>query len=306
MARPRRKAQNATGASYEIRVVGVRRRWFGDWYHFFLRFPWSAVLALLSLAFLALNALFAFVFEAVGGITNARPGSFVDAFFFSVQTMGTIGYGAMYPSTTAANVVVVAESVVSLVFTALATGLIFAKFARPVGRVQFSRHATIAPMDGVPALSFRVGNQRGNNIVEARVNVSLVRTIRTAEGVTFYKMIDLKLSRERSPAVARSWNVIHMIEPGSPLHGATPESLAKEDAELLVTLAGTDDTSYQPVFARHTYENPSILWGARHADVLSETPEGDLVLDVRRFHEIEATVPTAEFPYPAAKPPAAA
>jgi inward rectifier potassium channel len=111
-------------------------------------------------------------------------------------------------------------------------------------------------------------------------------------------MADLALVRDRSVAVARSWTVLHRVDETSPLFGATPESLAKEDAEVIMTLSGTDDTSYQPVHARRSYEHPDILWGARHADVLSETPDGNLILDVRRFDDVEPTTPTDTFPYP--------
>jgi inward rectifier potassium channel len=302
MTRRQKRKKNPTGASYEIRVVGARRAWVGDSYHAFLRMPWTAVIALLSAGFMIINAAFALLYLAIGGVAHARPGSFWDAFNFSVQTLGTIGYGVMYPESDAANGVVLAESVVSVVVTALATGLVFAKFARPVGRLAFSHHAVVSLMDGIPTLQFRVGNERGNSIVEATVKVALVRTVKTKEGSSFYRMIDLKLVRERSPAIARSWNVLHVIDESSPLFGCGPERMAREDAELLVSVAGTDDTSYQPVFARHTYEHFAIKYGARFVDILSETPQGDLVLDVRLFHDIVPTEPTEAFPYPTSGP----
>jgi inward rectifier potassium channel len=299
----REKREKGTKRSYSVKVVGARRV-VGDWYHALLRMTWTALVAFISVAFLGINALFAVAYLRVGGVAHARPGSFTDAFYFSVQTMGTIGYGAMYPESTGANNIVVTEAVVSLIVTALATGLVFSKFARPIGRVAFSRYAVIAPMEGVPTLMIRVGNERGNSIVEATLHMTLSRTIRTAEGVMFYKLLDLKLVRERSPAVSRSWTVLHKIEEGSPLFGATPESIAKEEVELMATIAGTDDTSYQPVHARHEYEHMDILWGARHADILSETEDGNLVLDIRRFHEVVPTEPTEAFPYPRALPTA--
>jgi inward rectifier potassium channel len=288
--------------SYSIRVVGAQRV-SGDWYHGLLRTPWSVLVSFIAGAFLFTNALFAAAYMISGGVAHARPGSFADAFYFSVQTMGTVGYGAMYPESEPANGVMVAESVVSLIFTALATGLVFSKFARPLGRVAFSRKAVISLMDGVPTLMVRVGNERGNSIVEATVHVTMSRTVRTAEGQTFYRLVDLPLSRERSPAVSRSWTIMHPIDERSPIRGATPETFAKEEVELLVSLFGTDDTSYQPVFARHEYEHMNIVWGARYADVLSETPDGNLVLDIRRFHDVVKTEPTEAFPYPRAGEP---
>src|SRR5204863_9261444 len=117
--------------------------------------------------YFALNAAFAALYMAVGGIANARPGSFADAFFFSIQTMGTIGYGGMMPASRAANLVVSVESVVGLLVTALATGLVFSKFSRSAARIRFSRRVVITPMDGLPTLVFRVGNERSNFVVEA-------------------------------------------------------------------------------------------------------------------------------------------
>ena len=288
------------GEGYEIRVVGGARHGLRDLYHGLLRVPWWAALATIVGAYLALNVLFAALYLEAGGIANAAPGSFADAFFFSVQTMGTIGYGSMYPASRAANVLVVAESVTGLVATALATGLVFARFSQTRARVLFSARAAISPLDGVPTLMMRVGNERRNVIIDASFKAMLMRTTRTAEGVTVYRTMDLRLVRERAPGLSRAWNVIHRIEPGSPLHGETPESLASSDAELTLTVSGVDDTSLQLVHARHTWIAQSIVWGARLADITSEAPDGAFVIDLRQFHELVPTEPAAGFPYAAA------
>ncbi len=282
----------------EIVVIGAARTTLRDVYHLFLRVRWSGAIAAIVVSYLAINAIFAVVYELTGGIANARPGSFFDAFCFSVQTMGTIGYGAMYPTSGAANSVMILESVTSLIITAVATGLIFAKFSRSSARVAFSDHAVIAPMDGVPTLMLRVGNERGNFILEATIRVSLVRTERTREGVTFYRMYDLRLARERSPAMTRSWTVLHPIAADSPLFGATPESIARDEIELIVSLVGVDDTSLQAVHARRRYLDREVVWGARHADILDESADGRIVVDMRRFHSLVPTVPIEQFPYP--------
>jgi inward rectifier potassium channel len=271
-----------------------------DAYHFFLRISWPAALGNIVALYLALNAVFAVAYLVLGGVENAHRHSFWDAFCFSVQTMGTIGYGSMYPTSAAANVVMIAESVTSLVVTALATGLVFAKFSRSTARVVFSRQAVIGPMNGVPTLMLRVGNERGNAILEASIRLVLTRTERLKEGTTFYRLVDLKLARDRSPAMARSWTVLHTIDETSPLHGASPETLKRDEVELLATLVGTDDTSLQPVHARHRYLDGEIEWGARHADILSEDDHGNLILDVRKFHQIVPTTATDAFPYPGA------
>ena len=242
--------------------------------------------------------MFAFAYLSAGGIAGARSGSLADHFFFSVQTMGTIGYGVMHPLSSAAEVLVTAEVIVGVSLVALASGMLFAKFSIPRARMQFAEWATISPFDGVPTLMFRLGNERASQIIEATVRVVLVRTERTAEGVVYYRLRDLRLERDRSPALSRSWTVMHTIDEASPLHGATPETLARDEVEFRVTVVGIDETSAQNVHARYTYDHEQTRWGARHADMLSELPDGRLQLDMREFHRVVPTSPTPAFPYP--------
>jgi inward rectifier potassium channel len=286
--------REATG----VTVIGAPPVSLRDVYHLLLRTSWPVALGSIVLAWLAINAVFADLYLTVGGIASMRERSFWDAFCFSVQTMGTIGYGSMYPTTVGANVIMIAESVTSLIVTAVATGMVFAKFSRSTSRVVFSKRLVIGPMNGVPTLMLRVGNARGNSILEATVRIAFTRTERMKEGTTFYRMIDLRPSRDRSPAMARTWTVLHPITPESPLWGVTPESLARMDGEFLVTIVGIDDTSLQQVHARARYLDRDVVWGARHADILSEDQNGNIVLDVRRFDDIEPTEPTEGFPYP--------
>jgi inward rectifier potassium channel len=291
-------AKAPTPTPPDITVIGAPRATLRDFYHLFLRAPWSLALSAIVASYLALNAIFATAYLWAGGVANSRPGSFFDAFCFSIQTMGTIGYGAMFPTGTPANVLMIVESVTSLIVSAVATGLVFAKFSRSTARIAFSETAVIGPMDGVPTLMMRVGNERGNLILEATIRVSLLRTEITREGVTFYRMYYLQLTRERSPAMNRSWTVLHPVIKGSPLFGATPESVERDEVEIVVSVVGIDDTSMQPVHARHRYYQNEIVWGARHADILSEQPDGTLIVDMRLFHKIVPTAPLADFPYP--------
>ncbi|TMA46577.1 MAG: ATP-sensitive inward rectifier potassium channel 10 [Deltaproteobacteria bacterium] len=282
----------------QILVVGARQTPFSDVYHHVLRAPWWLDLLALSGLFLLLNLVFAFAYLAVGGVEGARPGSLADHFFFSVQTMGTIGYGVMHPLSLGAEALVTAEVVVGVSLVALASGMLFAKFSVPRARMQFAEWATISPFDGVPTLMFRLGNERASQIIEATVRVVMVRTERTAEGVTYYRLRDLKLERDHSPAISRSWNLLHRIDDSSPLHGATPETFARDQVELMVTVVGIDETSAQSLHARHTYLDEQVRWGARHADMVSELPDGSLQLDMREFHRVLPTAPTSTFPYP--------
>jgi inward rectifier potassium channel len=288
------------GAGYEVRILGDRPALLRDLYHALLRLPWSVTVAAISAAFLIANALFAMAYDLIpGGIAGAAHGSFADAFFFSVQTMGTIGYGALYPKTMAANVLVVAESITSLLLVALSTGLVFAKFSRITARLVFTDRAVISPVGGVPTLMFRISNQRGNQIVDARIRLVMIRTERSPDGGgTFYRMLDLKPQRERALSLSRSWSVHHAIDRDSPLHGETPRSLTEKEIELQVLVVGLDDIFMQTVHAQHRYFTDQIIWGARHADVISETADGALMLDLTRFHQVEPTHPTPDFPYP--------
>lgn len=283
--------------SYTFKIVGGRQLGFRDAYHALLRMPWSVVLGLGVAVFLLLNLIFALLYVWLGGVANARPASLADAFFFSVETMATIGYGSMYPASTAANVLMVAESMVGLLVTALSTGIVFARFSRLRGRVVYSNRIAFSEVDGVPTIQIRVGNERSNRIFDVEFQLFLTRTVRTAEGVSYYKTEDLPLVRNRAHSLARSWTLLHPVRPGTPMHGHTPESLAAADAEIIVALSGVDETSLQPIHSRHTWEHPEIAWGARLADILTEDAQG-VTLDLTRFQDLLLTEPTSGFPYP--------
>ncbi len=216
---------------------------------------------------------------------------FADAFFFSVETMATVGYGVMSPATLYANLVVTVETAVGLMFLALATGLVFARFSRPTARVLFSRVAVIAPHNGLPTLSFRLANQRRNQILQAEVAAMLLRDEHTAEGVLIRRFYELALTRYRSPIFAMTFTVMHPIDADSPLYGASAASLEAENAELVVTASGIDETIAQRVHARTSYLPDEILWGHRFVDVIGWTEDGRRVIDYRRFHD---TVPLAD------------
>jgi inward rectifier potassium channel len=255
---------------------------------------------MVTASYLLANAVFALLYLSVGGVANAKPGSFMDAFFFSVETMGTIGYGAMYPRTMAANLCSVLESVVGLLLTAMTTGLVFAKFSRPTARIVFSEKAVICPVNGVPTFMFRIGNERGNAIVDAQLRCVLSRVERTQEGERVYRLHDLKLTRDRALTLNRALAVSHTITAQSVLAGHGPHSLVEQEYEVEALVVGLDDTAMQTVHAVHRYYPHDIVWGARLADVLFDASDGAMVLDLRQFHHIQPSEPTAGFPYPEA------
>jgi inward rectifier potassium channel len=264
--------------------------WYSYWrepYHLLLTIPWTGFLALTVLSYGMTNAIFALLYLAQpASIANAKPGSFLDAFFFSVQTLASIGYGAMYPQTVYANTIVTTEAMVSLVGIALLTGLAFARFSRPTARVTFSRAAVIAPYDGAPTLMFRAANQRRNQILEAQVRLYLMRDEVSAEGQFIRRFYELKLLRSRTPSFTLTWTVFHTIDEYSPFYGATSESLAKMRASLVVSLSGVDETVSQAIHTRHTYNAQDILWNYQLVDILQETADGHRYIDYNQFHDV--------------------
>jgi inward rectifier potassium channel len=295
-------------ARYKFYVLNAPRPDLRDVYHWLLRMPFWGIITLIVASYLGLNLLFGALYYLTDGIGNAAPGSFADAFFFSVHTLGTIGYGSLYPASRLANVLVVIESLTGLLVTALATGLMFVRFSQTRPRVVFSRHITIGSYDGVPTLMIRLGNERGNYIFDVMMRLTIQRTTRSAEGVTFYRTLDLPLVREHAPALTRAWTALHTIDNKSPLSGLDAEALIACEAELTLAISGTDDTSLQPVYARYTWYADEILWDMRLADVLTENSDGDMVLDLAQFHEVAAVAPgpVATARRPAARSGAAA
>lgn len=260
---------------------------FADLYHHLLTSSWQMLLVQIAAGFFAINALFAVGYYLDGGIENARPGSFADVFFFSVETMATIGYGRMAPVTLLAHILMSFEALIGMIGLALTTGLIFAKFSRPSARVRFSRYGVISSRDGVLSLMFRMANERASQIVETQAHVLLARSEVTVEGEPVWRFHDLELTRYRNATFRHSWTVIHPIRPGSPLYGASEESLKTASAELVVSVTGIDGAFMQTVYARHTYEAADIVWGARLVDIMIRTPEDDFLIDYGKFDAIE-------------------
>jgi len=266
-------------------VIGDHRARLRDAYHVFLRMRWSASLGVIAVGFMAVNFAFALVYYWVGGV-RGTDGSLFDAVSFSVQTLATIGYGAMYPEGVAAECVMIVESIVSLVLTALATGLVFSKFARPTTRVAFSASAVITQHEGKRTLMFRAGNRRGNVIVEATIHVVAVLTTVTAEGKTFYKAVDLPLVRDRQVGMTRGWTLMHVIDEASPLFGADAQRLKELELELYLALTGIDDVSMQAINAVHKYTDDQILVDHHFEDTLILLDDGGFAVDMTKFDAV--------------------
>ena len=260
-----------------------RSRWL-DVYHAVLTAPWWAFFAGVAAIFAAVNTVFALLYMSdPRGIDHAQ--GFWDYFLFSVQTIGSANYTVMFPRTIYANVVVSIEAFFGILNLALITGVVFARFSRPFARILFSRVAVIAPFNGVPTLMFRAANQRGNQILNAEVTVSLARQMTTTEGIAMRRFEELKLVRSRSPLFALSWTVMHPIDESSPLNGADIDSLYEDQVEVIILLSGRDDTLSDMIYARHSYMPDEIVWNHQFVDVLEVTPSGRRLLNLHCFHE---------------------
>ena len=263
--------------------------WYSYWrepYYLLLTVPWWGFFVFTTLSYFAINALFGIAY-LIGGdcIANATSGSFGDTFFFSVQTLTSIGYGSMYPTTMYADTLVTVEALVGIMGIALITGLAFTKFSQPTAKVIFSEIATVSQHNGTPTLMLRAANQRHNQIIEAQIRVYLMRDEVSQEGEYMRRFYSLDLISNRTPRFTLSWTVMHRIDETSPLWQATPESLAKTRAMLVVSLSGIDETVCQSLHAPYCYSANDILWSHHFADIIHQTAEGHQYVDYKHFHK---------------------
>jgi inward rectifier potassium channel len=287
----RRRLLNRDG-SFNVRRTGLGWRATLSLYHTLLTLSWPRFLALGALLYLVVNALFAVGFfllgaQALAGSGESAPAArFAEAFFFSVQTFSTVGYGQLAPRGVAANLLMTAESFVDLLAVALATGLVFARFSRPHAKIVFSRHAIIAPYHGGTAFEFRIANRRRTQLSEVAAKVSFTRFEDGALGRR-RRFYELPLERQRVAFFPLSWTIVHPIDEHSPLHGVTREELLAADAEFLVLLTGVDETFSQTVHTRSSYQADEVLWNVRFADIFQHPEAGEpLSIDVERIDEV--------------------
>jgi inward rectifier potassium channel len=271
-----------------------------------LRASWFGFLGLVGLLYLALNLAFAVAYMACGPRSLMGPGAemlgghFSQAFFFSIQTFATIGYGQIGPNGLASNLVVTVEALVGLIYQALATGLLFARFARPSVSIMFSERAVIAPYNNGTALQFRIANRRRSEIIELEAQVLFSAMVPDDRGGPMVRRYwPLPLERNKVTFFPLSWTIVHPIDDASPLAGKTREDLERGHAEILVLLSGIDETFEQTVHARSSYRLEEIVWNARFRSMFVETDDhSDVSVDLNLLHEIERLPAPAPAPVP--------
>jgi inward rectifier potassium channel len=304
MTTPTRAPQGAASPSARRRTRGQRRIRIGqrdivthglsnvvfqDLYHYFMTVGWSQVFLTFALFFLVFDVLFGLAYDAVPGcIANLNPPGFRGAFFFSVETLATVGYGDMHPQTLYGHVVSMIEVFVGLMSIALITGIMFARFSVPRARFLFASRGVVRPIDGRATLMFRVANARQNVIQEASAQLRLLRDTETLEGFRYRRIIDLPLLRSQHPLFTLGWNIMHVIDEHSALSGETRESLENSHAMFILTMNGTDETTGQVMMARHEYLAGEIRWNHAFRDIIEIAADGTVHFDYDKFHDIES------------------
>ncbi len=274
-----------------ILVATEAASWLRLWrepQHLMLAVPWPLFFVLLCLAYLAINGLFTGLYlldpGGIGGTTSGRAGV-GEAFFFSVQTLGSIGYGVLYPASGLVNLLVTAESLTGLIFVAISTGLVFARFSSSRARIRFSERAVVHAYNGVPTLAFRLANERRNTILAARLKVFLAIDECSSEGHSLRRLLPLPLMREEGIALLLTWTAMHPIDAHSPLQGLDRDTLDAAHAEIVVAFSGIDATLERPIHARTSYQASQLATGYCFVDML-DTSQQQRRINLSRFNQI--------------------
>jgi inward rectifier potassium channel len=273
----------------EIETRGLAPGFWTDLYHRSMTVYWPMFFGSAALIFVALNAVFALVYSLGDDpIANVAPNlpRPLSLFYFSIETLATVGYGDMHPQTNYGHVVATVEIFTGMCFLAVMTGLIFARFSRPRARFVFAQHPVVGMYQGQRTLMIRVANARHNTISQATARLWLFRIEHTKEREQFRRFYELNLDRREHPMFSLSWTLLHIIDKSSALHGLTAEDFAANEGALILTLGGVDDNSAQRLYARHIYAAHDIRWQHRYRDITSISDNGRLVLDYDNFHDV--------------------
>jgi inward rectifier potassium channel len=253
---------------------------------------WGRFFLFVAAVYLTLNGCFAVFYVACGSgglvstLDTGLHSPFLMAFFFSIHTSATIGYGSVVPVGLATNILVALESVVSLLGLAVVTGLVFARFSRPVADILFSQTAVMSWIGNLRSFQFRIINTRNNQIIDLHVRLLVSRFELNASGISIRRYYPLKLEREGVVFFPLSWTIVHNIDKDSPLFGVTQDELCASGAEFLILLTGMDETFSQVVNARSSYRANEIVWDAKFSDIFVYDPGGKMAgIDLKRFHD---------------------
>ncbi|HEY2621909.1 MAG TPA: ion channel [Dyella sp.] len=266
---------------------GLTQHFWDDIYHFALLIRWPVFFGLAATIFVLLNVLFAAFYElGDNAIANQFPRNFGGAFFFSVETLATVGYGDMHPQTFYGHLVATVEIFTGMLSIALVTGMVFARFSRPRAKMIFADYPIVRRIHGKPTLMVRAANARQNVIAEASAQLHLLLREISPEGFRLRRIHDLTLVRNSHPVFSLSWSLMHVIDEGSVLHGMTPETLAEAEATLLLTIEGIDETTSQSMLARRQWNHRDWRWNHRYVDLVHDDELGVSHIDYGVFHHV--------------------
>lgn len=262
-------------------------------YHTLISMSWTTFTVATLLLYFLSNVVFGTLYAALGAAALAGSSNdsaenlFLRGFFFSVQTFATIGYGTIHPVGVGANLLVTIESYYSMIVTALITGIVFARFARPTARVIFSDLAVVAPYREIEGLMFRVVNGRSHQLIEVEAKVMLARFIE-ADGKVSRRFDFLELERDRVAFFPLAWTIVHPIDENSPLYGLTIEDLEKTDAEVLILLSATDETFASIVHTRSSYKPSEIKFGHKFVNLYNKAENGETIsINIKKLSHVE-------------------
>jgi inward rectifier potassium channel len=277
--------------TYELKKKGVSRFDLRDPHHFAATLTWPQFCAAFLAFYLLVNVVFATLFWLVPGcVANVRPSSLVDAFFFSIETLATVGYGDMHPATLYGHAMAATEIVCGVAFTAILTGLTFFRFSRPRAKFIFAPHAVVAACNGKPTLMLRIGNGRAGVLMDAAAKLNVLLSMTTPQGTQTRRAQELRLERSHIPLFPLSWTLAHVLDEGSPLHGYDAARAAEADAQLFVTIEARDPTLETLVHGFRNYAPEDIRFGMRYADAVSLDADGTPVGDLSRIGKLEPDV----------------
>ena len=287
--RERRRSRRVTIGNFEVETRGLYAGFWTDLYHRAMTVYWPAFFGSAAAIFLVLNATFAFLFwvgdKPIANVPENLPLP-LSLFYFSIETLATVGYGDMHPQTNYGHLVATVEIFTGMSFLAVMTGLIFARFSRPRARIVFARHPVVGLRQGQETLMIRIANARHDTISQATARLWLIREEITKEGDTIRRFYELLLDRNEHPMFSLSWTLFHVIDETSPLYRLGRDDLAATEAALILNVSGVDDNSAQRLYTRQLYAAENIRWQHRYVDITSDSPEGRLILDYTKFHEV--------------------
>jgi len=289
--RPKRKAREQftriSFGSYSLTKKGVPRYDWADPYRLAVSLSWPRFLLGLFSVYLLVNALFALAYLAVPGcIANARREVFSDTFFFSLETLATVGYGEFYPATLYGHIVASLEITTGLAFTAILTGLVFVRFARPRAKFVFAAHPVITLHNSVPTFMLRVGNGRAVSMASAAARISVLIAETSIEGAIFRRTYELKLVRSSLPVFPLSWTLMHTIDAHSPLHEMDAAALLEANVRIFVSFEARDPDLASMVHDMRVYGPEDVLFGMRYVDIITNDEQGQPIADLTKIDDV--------------------